>query len=171
MTDYYRIPVHGLSPHVVNAVVEIPKDTNAKYEYDNELHVFRLDRCLLSAMRYPGNYGFIPNTLAGDGDALDMIIHNTTPLCRGTLVECKVLGCLDMDDAGEKDYKVVAVPLSSRQQYTELTDIDPNWLLVAENFFSHYKDLDNKHVDINGWLTREQTYKIINDSRISTDSA
>ena len=76
-----------------------------------------------------------------------------------------------MDDAGEKDYKVVAVPLSSRQQYTELTDIDPNWLLVAENFFSHYKDLDNKHVDIKGWLTREQTYKIIDDSRISTDSA
>lgn len=171
MTDYYRLPIHSESPRIVNAVVEIPKDTSAKYEYDSDLHVFRLDRCLLSAMSYPGNYGFIPNTRAGDADALDIILYNTTPLVQGTVVECRVLGCLDMTDDGSEDYKVVGIPTSNRHQIHTLSDVDDNWLRVAENFFLHYKDLDHKHVEINGWLEAQQTYKIIDDSRIYPDPA
>ena len=167
MTDYYRIPKHADSPHVVNAVIEITKDTSAKYEYDHDLQVFKLDRCLLSAMTYPGNYGFIPNTKAGDGDALDIIVYNSTPLERGTVVECQVLGCLDMMDDGEEDYKILGVPVSHTKHYKHLEDLNSDWLKIAENFFSHYKDLDHKHVKVNGWLSVEKTYDIIDRSVIS----
>ena len=166
MTDYYRIPLHKDSPRVVNAVVEITKDTSAKYEYDKELQIFRLDRCLLSAMKYPGNYGFIPNTITDDGDALDIIIYNSTPLERGTVVECQVLGCLDMTDDGEQDYKIVGIPTCHSKHYTRLEDLNHDWLKIAENFFRHYKDLDHKHVVVNGWFTTEQSYNIIEKSRI-----
>ena len=77
------------SPKVVNSIVEIPKGTNVKYEYDNDLGVFKYDRSLTSAFMYPCSYGFIPSTLSDDGDALDMLIYNSTPIERGTLVECK----------------------------------------------------------------------------------
>lgn len=166
MTDLYKIPAHVDSPRVVNGIVEISKHTSAKYEYDPITSMFKLDRCLRSAMVYPANYGFIPSTHADDGDALDILIYCNTPIERGTLVECKVLGCLDMTDNGEKDYKVLSVPVGHHKKYSELEDLNDDWLKIAMNFFSHYKDLDNKRVTIDGWLTREQTYEIIDQSII-----
>lgn len=165
MTDLYNIPTHKHSPQQVNVVVEITKHTSAKYEYDPHLKVFRLDRCLRSAMRYPANYGFIPDTQAQDGDALDALIYCSTPIDRGTVVECRVIGCLDMTDNGEKDYKVLVVPTTHHKQYNDVHDINEDWLKIAANFFMHYKDLDGKKVCVDGWLTREQTYSIIDDSR------
>jgi inorganic pyrophosphatase len=120
----------------------------------------------MSAMVYPANYGFIPSTLAEDGDALDVIIYNATPIDRGTLVECSVIGCLNMNDGGENDYKVLASPTSHVRDYVRLGDVDQTWLTVAENFFQHYKELDGKDVTTNGWLRREPTYDIINRSKI-----
>ena len=157
----YDIPTHHDQPVIVNTIVEIPKGTSAKYEYDPKLDVFRLDRCLMSAMVYPASYGFIPSTLADDGDALDVVIYNATPIDRATLVECKVIGCLDMSDDGVPDYKVLACPTSHVKEYITLDDIDPVFLTVAENFFQHYKELNNKNVSTNGWLRREDTYDII----------
>ena len=165
VTDLYKIPTHVNSPRVVNGIVEIPKHTSAKYEYDPDTCLFKLDRCLRSAMVYPANYGFIPSTHAADGDALDILIYCNTPIERGTLVECKVLGCLDMTDNGEKDYKVLAVPTSHHKKYNELEDLNEDWLKIAANFFAHYKDLDHKRVVIGGWLTREQTYSIIEHNK------
>lgn len=164
--NLYKIATHIESPTIVNAVVEIPKGDSAKYEYDPQLEVFKLDRCLMSAMVYPASYGFIPDTLAEDGDALDVIIYNATPIDRGTLVECKVIGCLDMQDDGVNDYKVLACPVSHVKDYVRIDDVDPVWLTVAENFFQHYKELDGKRVTTNGWLRREVTYDIINQSKI-----
>lgn len=166
MPDFYNIPIHEGSPDIVNAVVEITKGTSAKYEYDEQLNLFRLDRCLLSAMTYPANYGFIPSTMTDDGDALDIMIYCSTPVLRGTLVECRVLGCLDMTDAGDKDYKIIASPVSHHKQYNNLNDIDSGWLDIASNFFSHYKDLSGKQVDVTGWMSREQAIQIVNDSTV-----
>jgi len=160
----YDIPTHDGHPKLVNAVVEIPKGTSAKYEYDPKYDLFRLDRCLMSAMVYPASYGFIPSTLAEDGDALDVIIYNATPIDKGSLVECKVIGCLNMLDDGVPDYKVLACPTSHVKEYVTLDDVDPVFLTVAENFFQHYKELNNQTVTTHGWMRREQTYKVIEEA-------
>lgn len=162
--NLYDIPSHGNSPEIVNALIEIPKGTSAKYEYDPGLGIFKLDRCLMSAMVYPASYGFIPSTLAEDGDALDVIVYNATAIDRGTLVECNVIGCLNMKDDGVPDYKVVVCPTSHVRSYDTIDDLDPVFLRVAENFFQHYKDLDDKYVTTDGWLRREDTYNIIRES-------
>lgn len=162
--NLYNIPIHGDSPRIVNTIVEIAKGTSAKYEYDPVLETFVLDRCLMSAMVYPASYGFVPNTLTDDNDPLDVIIYNATPIDRGTLVECKVIGCLDMTDAGEKDYKLLACPISHVRQYERIDDVDPLFLDVAENFFTHYKEIEGKTVKTHGWLRRDDTYDIINES-------
>ncbi len=160
----YRIPIHENSPKVINTVIEIPKGSSAKYEFDPVLNVFKLDRCLMSAMVYPASYGFIPSTLAQDGDALDVIVYNAQPIDRGSLVECSVIGCLDMYDNGVADYKVLACPTSHVRDYDTVDDVDQVFLRVAENFFQHYKELDDKHVTTAGWVRRQETYDIINKS-------
>lgn len=166
--NLYDIPTHKNSPEYINAIIEIPRETSAKYEYDKDLEIFRLDRCLQSAMVYPGNYGFIPNTLAADGDPLDVIVFNRTPIQRGTLVECKVLGSLNMEDDGTKDYKILAVPTCHYREYDSLTDIDDLFLDVTKNFFEHYKDLDSKNVTVGKWHGKARAQDIIrNDTIIS----
>ena len=165
----YNIQLHADHPRTVNAVIEISKGTSAKYEYDIKNDIFKLDRCLMSAMVYPASYGFIPSTLAADGDALDIIVYNAIPIDRGTLVECNVIGCLDMYDNGVADYKVLACPTSHVKQYDTIDDVDPVFLRVAENFFQHYKELDDKHVTTAGWIRRQDTYDIINESSKTFD--
>lgn len=167
MSNLYKLPTYA-GTDVVNSIIEIPKGTSAKYEYDDEHCVFKLDRCLVSAMTYPASYGFIPSTKTEDGDALDIVVFNRTPIERGTLVECNVVDCLDMEDQGVKDYKILACPTSHVKNYSKLCDIDPMFLRVAENFFKHYKDLDpnNKNVTIKGWLGRTKALQLIKDSQV-----
>lgn len=164
--NLYKIPTHEKSPDVVNAIVEIPKGTSAKYEYLPEYNIFQLDRCLNSAMVYTCNYGFIPNTLADDGDPLDILIYNNTPIDRGTIVVCKVIGALDMVDQGKKDYKILATPVSHVKDYKcVFNDIDPMFLRVTRNFFKHYKDLEGKEVEVGDWLGKKRACDIVvNDS-------
>ena len=169
--NLYNIPTHKKSPEYINAIIEIPRGTSAKYEYDKDLSVFRLDRCLQSAMIYPGNYGFIPNTLAADGDPLDVVVFNQTPIQRGTLVECKVLGSLNMTDNGAKDYKILAVPISHYKTYESLNDIEDLFLDVTKNFFEHYKDLNETTVTVGKWHGKQRAQEIIkNDTIVSCDS-
>ena len=164
--NLYKIPTHKDCPKKVYAVVEIPRGTSAKYEYDPELGVFLYDRSLLSAMTYPASYGFIPMTKAEDGDALDILVYNAIPIARGTVVECLVIGVLDMNDDGEKDYKILGVPTSHVRSYKGLDDIDPLFLEVCKNFFQHYKDLNGKDVEILNWHDRDTARKIINENLI-----
>ena len=159
------IPIGVDCPLKINAIVEVEKDSNSKYEYVEDLNIFKLSRCLYSSMRYTCSYGFIPQTFALDNDPLDILIYNNVPLRTSTLLEVKPIGCLDMDDTGEKDYKVVAVPTSHVKDYKSLKDLDPHWLKTTLNFFTHYKDLeDTKTVSINGWLGKTETKKIINEA-------
>lgn len=164
--NLYNINTHEQSPDVINTIIEIPRGTSAKYEYDPELELFRLDRCLMSAMVYPANYGFIPNTLAADGDPLDVLIYNRTPIDRGTLVECRPIGVLNMTDDGCKDYKILAVPVSHYRQQTSLRDIEDLFLDVTRNFFEHYKELNDKCVEVGRWHGRSRAKNIIhNDTK------
>lgn len=164
--NLFGLPIHAKSPRIVNAVIEIEKGSSVKYEYDGELGVFRYDRSLDSAMVYPSNYGSIPSTHCDDGDPLDILVISERGIDKGTLVECRVLGVLDMDDDGDKDYKVLAVPVSTRKRFRNLNDVDPLFLRICKNFFSHYKDLDNKIVNVYNWLQKEDAWRIIEDSKI-----
>lgn len=162
--NLYDIPIHSDSPSIVNAVIEIPKDTNVKYEYDSKLGAFKYDRSLLSAMVYPASYGFIPNTVADDGDALDVLIYNAMPIDKGIVVESRVIAVLDMEDGGKDDFKILATPTSHIRDYSSLDCVDPQFLKISQNFFAHYKDLNNTKVRVGDWYEKEKAYEIINES-------
>lgn len=162
--NLYNIPIHQKSPNIANVIVEIPKGTSVKYEYDKDFGVFKYDRSLTSAMTYPCSYGYIPTTLGEDGDPLDFLVYNSTPIDRATLVECKVIGVLDMEDDGEKDYKILGVPTSHVRRHYNLKSIDPMFLKIASNFFAHYKDLSKKQVKVFDWHEKDHAQKIINEA-------
>ena len=109
MPNYLELPVGEKAPEVINAVIEIPSEGISKYEYDKKLHVFRLDRNLYSPVHYPGDYGFIPSTLAADGDPLDVLVLVDTPSFPGCVQEVRPIGVLEMLDQGVADEKVLCV--------------------------------------------------------------
>jgi inorganic pyrophosphatase len=153
MPNYLELPVGSKAPDLVNCVVEIPLEGITKYEYDKELHVFRLDRNLYSPVHYPGDYGFIPSTLGDDGDPLDVLVLVDTPSFPGCLMEVRPIGALDMLDQGEGDEKILCVG-SDNPRYDDVTDysqIYPHILKEITHFFSIYKDLEGKRVEVRGW--------------------
>ena len=144
-------------PKEVNVVIEVPIGGEPiKYEMDKEAGALIVDRFLYTAMRYPGNYGFIPHTLSADGDPCDVIIANTRAIIPGAVMSCRVVGVLLMEDEAGGDEKIIAVPsnkLTRRyekiQNYSDLPSIT---LEQIEHFFSHYKDLEHgKWVKVTGW--------------------
>ena len=165
--NLYNLPTHDRSPRIVNAVIEIEEGSKNKYEYDGNLGVFMYDRCLNSAMVYPASYGFVPNTLCDDGDPLDIMVISPEPIKRATVVEAKVLGVLDMEDEGAKDYKIISVPNFYTRKYFGLKDIEDSFLEISKNFFAHYKDLSmsGDRVKVFDWHDKDFAHKIINESR------
>ena len=149
--NYFSIPLGDDFPDVLNCVVEIPKDTNVKYEYDPDLNIFRVDRCLISAMRYPVNYGFVPRTKADDGDPLDIIIYSRSSFANGSVSECKIIGGLDMDEDGKKDYKIIGVP-TFIESVNHIKDLKDDWLEVTRDFFKNYKNVERKRVTVGKWF-------------------
>jgi inorganic pyrophosphatase len=165
MPDYMRLPIGKHAPERVNAVIEIPKDSVNKYEYDKTLHVFRLDRTLFSPVHYPGDYGFIPCTLGLDGDPLDVLVLVESPSFPGCLMEVRPIGVLRMVDQGEGDEKILAVA-DSDPLYREVQNIDQvfeHTLRGIEHFFSVYKALEKKKTEIAGWGNAEAAKKIISE--------
>lgn len=163
MTDYLNLPIGEKSPEIVTAVVEIPQGSVNKYEYDKKLNVFRLDRNLHSPVHYPGDYGFVPRTLAEDGDPLDILILGDAPTFPGCVYDARPIGLFEMLDQGVRDEKVLAYAtgnprFSSIQNYTE---VQPHMLREVEHFFSIYKDLEGKRTKVLGWKDRAEAHKII----------
>lgn len=153
MTNYLALPTGDGAPDEVNAVIEIPRGQTNKYEYDKQLHVFRLDRNLYSPVHYPGDYGFIPGTLSDDGDPLDVLVLVDAPSFPGCLMTVRPIGMLEMVDQGQGDEKVLAVG-TNNPIYAHLKDyreLYPHLLLEIEHFFSIYKELEAKLTRIVGW--------------------
>ncbi|MGH9404683.1 MAG: inorganic diphosphatase [Terriglobia bacterium] len=154
-------------PAIVQMIVEIPKNSNNKYEYDTKIGVFRLDRTLYSPMHYPGDYGFIPGTLAQDGDPLDVIVLTDEPTFTGCMLEARPVGLLRMADEKGPDDKVLAVP-ERNPRYTEIETVDevfPHVRLELEHFFDIYKELEGKKTEIKGWLGLKETHEFILQAR------
>ncbi|HEU4413228.1 MAG TPA: inorganic diphosphatase [Candidatus Angelobacter sp.] len=162
MPDYTKLPIGSKAPNRVNAVIEIPKDSVNKYEYDKDLHVFKLDRTLFSPVHYPGDYGFIPGTLGQDGDPLDVLVLVEAPSFPGCLIEVRPIGVLRMIDQGKKDEKILAVaesdPLYS--QTHDSSQVFQHQLREIEHFFSMYKYLEDKRTEMAGWGDAEAARQI-----------
>ena len=167
MPDYVRLPIGSEAPRLVNAVIEIPRDSVNKYEYDKELHVFRLDRTLFSPVHYPGDYGFIPCTLGLDGDPLDVLVLVESPSFPGCLMEVRPIGVLRMMDQGRSDEKILAVAQSDPlyKEVKEYSEVFTHTLREIEHFFAIYKSLEGKKTEISGWSGAEAARKIIVEGR------
>lgn len=151
--SFEKIPIGKKAPEVINVVVEIPRGTSNKYEYDEELDEIRLDRVLHSAVFYPIDYGFIPETRAEDGDHLDVLVLISQPTFPGCVLEVRPVGVLDMTDEAGKDWKIIAVAHKD-PTYADVKNIeDVNKHLKKEivQFFETYKNLEDKWAKIKGW--------------------
>jgi inorganic pyrophosphatase len=156
--DFYaNVPPGTDIPHVVNTIIEIPKGRRSKFEIDKKTGLIKLDRYLYCSSHYPGDYGFIPQTLAEDGDALDCLVMVSEPTFSGCLVEARVIGLFRMTDRGLNDYKVLAVP-NTDPMFIEIQsyeDVPSHYLSEVEHFFSTYKQLEGVTVEAQGWAARE----------------
>jgi inorganic pyrophosphatase len=154
-------------PEDVNVVIEVPIGGEPiKYEMDKASGTLMVDRFLYTSTRYPGNYGFIPHTLSGDGDPCDVIVANTRALVPGAVISCRIVGVLLMEDEAGLDEKLIAVPsawLTRRYEHVSNYDDLPKITLEQiEHFFAHYKDLEpNKWVKILGWKDAEQARQLV----------
>ncbi|MGC1516623.1 MAG: inorganic diphosphatase [Maribacter sp.] len=136
-----------------DVLIEIPKGSRNKYEYDFTLHKIRFDRMLFSSMMYPGDYGFIPETLALDQDPLDVLVLGTEPTYPMTVMEVRPIGVFHMTDEKGPDEKIICVPVSDPiwSKNNDISDLNPHRLKEIEHFFQVYKDLEEKKVDTGGW--------------------
>lgn len=137
----------------IDVVVEIPKGSRNKYEYDYDKKMIRYDRMLFSSVHYPSDYGFFPETLALDGDALDALVLVTEPTFPGCLIEVRPIGVFNMRDEKGPDKKILCVPVSDPiwNHIYKLDEIPPHMKLEIEHFFQVYKDLERKKVGVEGW--------------------
>ena len=167
-----NLPLGSAAPERVNAIIEIPKGTRTKYEYDPQLGIFRLDRVLYSSMFYPTAYGFLPSTLAADGDPVDILILISEPLDVGVMVEAWPIGLLKMRDEKGEDDKVLAVATHDRsyREIRELEHVAEDELRLIEHFFRTYKTLEHKDVLSQGWLGRSHAHLLIAQGRAEYDA-
>lgn len=150
----------------VNAVIEIPYGSNIKYEIDKESGAIFVDRVMYSAVYYPANYGFIPSTLADDGDPLDILVLNQYPLQAGSVIKCRLIGVLIMEDESGMDEKILALPLDkvdpSYSNIQSIDDLSELALARIKNFFETYKMLEkDKWVKIKKYEDKNKAYEIL----------
>ena len=144
-------------PESFNVIIEISMNADPiKYEVDKESGAIFVDRFMGTAMHYPCNYGYIPKTIAGDGDPVDVLVMTPLPIIPGAVVRCRALGMLNMTDEGGEDAKLLAVPVDKilplYSHLKNISDVNPMTLNVIQHFFEHYKDLEaGKWVKVRGW--------------------
>jgi len=164
---FSTIPLGDQSPKIINTVIEIPKGSHNKYEYDETMDEIRLDRVLHSPLFYPADYGFVPHTRSEDGDHLDVLVIVSDSVFPGCVVSVRPIGVLDMEDEAGQDWKIVGVaekdPRQSKIQSIE--DIDEQYKNEICHFFEQYKKLEHKWVTVKGWLSKEEAYRIITEAQ------
>lgn len=145
------------------AVIEIPMGSSVKYELDKQTGLLRLDRVLYSAVYYPANYGFVPQTLAEDDDPLDVLVLCQEPVAPLTLVNARAIGLMTMVDSGKKDHKVLAVAVDDPEfnSFQEANELPPHRLMMLRRFFQDYKKLEGKAVEVEEFEPAAATIPII----------
>ena len=163
---WHDLPVGKQVPSEVTAIIEIPNGSRNKYELDKASGLFRLYRVLYSAVHYPGDYGFIPRTLAEDGDPLDILVLIEEPTFPGCQIDARPIGVLHMLDRGEPDEKILAVPAEDplQNEAHDLTDLPEHRLREIAHFFQVYKDLEGRRVEIVGWDTSAVAMQLVIDA-------
>lgn len=166
MHPWHEVEIGDESPRIVTAVIEVPKASKAKYEMDKESGLLKLDRILFSAVHYPDNYGFIPQTLCEDHDALDILVLGQLPVFPMCLLRAKPIGVMKMFDQGEEDDKIIAVHADDPEynHYNSIDQLPPHRLKEVKRFFEDYKNLENKKVVVDDFFPVEQAWTIINES-------
>ncbi len=148
-------------------IVEIPKGSRNKYEYDKQRKMLKFDRMLFSAVHYPTDYGFILDTLAGDGDPLDVLVLVWEPTFPGCLVEVKPVGLFKMWDEKGSDEKILCIPLGDPtwNYIDDIGDVPPHLLRELEHFFAVYKELEHKETGVEGWEDRAAAIRVVLESQ------
>lgn len=150
----------------MNVIVEIPKFSKNKYEIDKETGIIALDRVMHTAQDYPFDYGFVPQTLFDDGDALDVVLLTTYPLMPGILVKARPVAIMEMIDGGDRDDKVVAVPVDDPRfaEVQDLADLNKHFVKEMAHFFETYKKIQNKEVSVGAWHGKDEAQKAFEKS-------
>ncbi|MGB0523562.1 MAG: inorganic diphosphatase [Flammeovirgaceae bacterium] len=151
-----------------DVLIEIPKGSRNKYEYDPEKRMIRYDRMIFSSMHYPSDYGFIPETLAQDGDPLDVLVLVSEPTFPGCLIRVRPIGVFNMADEKGPDAKVLCVPVSDPiwNSLTKLNQVNPHLMKEIEHFFEVYKDLEKKKVAVEGWEDEKRAREIFHECTV-----
>ncbi|MBD2604305.1 inorganic diphosphatase [Scytonema hofmannii FACHB-248] len=160
--DLSRIPAQP-KPGLINVLIEIPGGSKNKYEFDKDLQAFALDRVLYSSVQYPYDYGFVPNTLADDGDPLDGMVIIDEPTFPGCVIAARPIGMLEMIDGGDRDEKILCVP-DKDPRYKDIRsikDLPSHRLEEIAEFFRSYKNLEKKVTEIRGWLDVDQVMPLV----------
>jgi len=168
MNPWHEVNVGENAPEIVTGIIEIPKNTRAKYELDKESGMLKLDRVLYSAMYYPANYGFIPQTYCDDNDPLDIVILSQIEIQPMCLVNAKVIGVMRMLDQGEMDDKIIAVADNdmSVNHINSIDELPRHFFRELKNFFEDYKKLEHKEVVVEDFQNKETAIEIVKQSII-----
>jgi len=153
-------------PNTVNAIIEIPKGSKAKYEVDKKTGLLRLDRVLFSSVMYPANYGFIPQTYCDDKDPLDILVICSEQVIPLSIIEAKVIGVMHMIDGDEQDDKIIAVAANdmSVNYINDISELPPHTVKEIARFFADYKALENKEVTVKEFLGKGDAFRVINEA-------
>ena len=168
---WHKVNIGERAPDVVNGIIEIPKNTRAKYELDKESGLLLMDRVIYSSMYYPANYGFIPKTYCDDNDPLDILVLSQISIVPMCIVSAKVIGVMRMIDNDELDDKIIAVAENdmSVNHITNISELPKHFFKELKNFFEDYKKLENKTVRIEQFQNSETAKEIIQQSMIDYD--
>ncbi|MTI22366.1 inorganic diphosphatase [Fulvivirga sp. RKSG066] len=163
---WHRVPIGEKSPDVINGIIEIPKNTRAKYELDKDTGLLLMDRVIYSSMYYPANYGFIPQTYCDDGDPLDVLVLSQITIVPMCIVSAKVIGAMRMFDGGEMDDKIIAVAENdmSVNHMNDISELPEHFFKELKNFFEDYKKLENKSVEVEEFQNVDVAKEIIQQS-------
>jgi len=163
---WHDIPLGDDAPETFNVIIEVPKGSHNKYEIDKEMGLIKFDRANYSSAPFPVDYGFAPQTLWDDGDALDVMVLTTFPIPSGILVPVRPVALMEMIDTGESDFKVVAVPVKDKRwdDVKDLADINKHNLKEYQHFFETYKQLKGDAVVVNGFKGKKEAMAAIEKS-------
>lgn len=166
MNPWHDVRIGKESPDVVNAIIEIPTNSRAKYELDKESGLLKMDRVLYSSINYPANYGFIPRTYCDDQDPLDILVLSQIDVVPMCIVQAKVIGVMRMLDEGEADDKIIAVALNdmSVNHFNDISELPEHFIKLMRNFFEDYKKLENKSVKVEDFQNKGVAMEIVEQS-------